>query len=117
MGAMKDLFGDTPWSGDSLRDAGIEQASEAQLRRDPTWANRAYAALLLLARRQPLVHIDDFLRAFPERPDRPNANAQIWVRARRNGVLVPTGDSRRCLTDSGKHSHVYPVYRSAIYRG
>jgi hypothetical protein len=102
--------------GDFFRDIGIDLARDAQDRRDSTWSVRAYAALLELARRQPLIHIDDFLLAFPERPDRPNANGHIWIKARREGVLVPSGENRKCMTDGGKHSHIYPVYRSMIFR-
>jgi hypothetical protein len=100
--------------GDLFRDTGIDRARDTQDAIDPTWAARAYAALLALARRQSLIHIDDFLAAFPERPARPNANGAIWMKALREGVLVPTGQSRKCRTDSGKHSHVYPIYRSTV---
>jgi hypothetical protein len=101
--------------GDLFRDEGIGRAADTQDAIDPTWSERAFAVLLALARRQSMIHIDDFLLAFPERPARPNANGAVWIRARRAGIIVPTGQLRKCRADSGKHSHLYPIYRSTVF--
>lgn len=99
------------------RDAGMRLAAEAQEYTAPGFAEAAYAAILALARRQPEVHIDDFLRVCTARPHHPNVGGSIWRRAIANGVIEKTGRTRPCTVDPIKNAHDYPLYRSLIFVG
>ena len=114
-GSQPDLF-DHATRAAQLRDTGMALAIAAQDNKLPAWSELAYAAIVSLAKRQPTVHVDDVLREFPLRPDHPNAWGAVWMRAIKNGVIFRSGESRPCLTDCGKHRHVYPVYRSGLWR-
>jgi hypothetical protein len=106
-----DLFS---WAdGGALRDAGMAVAAEAQERDAPGWAERAYQAIVRVARFRSSVHVDDVLRIFTEQPAHPNAWGAVWTRAIRDGVISRTGQVRE-TNDRRKHRHLYPVYRSEI---
>jgi len=104
-----DLFS---WAdGAALRNTGMAIAREAQERAAPGWAERAYQAIVGVARFRPTVHVDDVLAVFGEPPEHPNAWGSVWQRAIRDGVITPTGMLRESR-DRRKHRHQYPVYRS-----
>ena len=110
---MTDLF---DWrEGAELRDRGMAVAEAAQERDAPGWSDRAYAAIVRVARAQPTVHIDDVRLVFDEEaPGHPRAWGAVWARAIRDGVIEPTGMVRK-TTDPRKHCHPCPVYRSLVY--
>ena len=110
----QDLFA---WAdGAALRDSGMAAAGEAQERDAPGWAERAYQAIRIVARRDPEVHVDDVLAIFREQPAHPNAWGSVWQRAVRDGVISRTGRLRE-TRDRRKHRHQYPVYQSEIFAG
>jgi hypothetical protein len=84
--------------------------SEAQERAAPGWAERAYRAIVTVARNQLLVHVDDVLAFFCEPPEHPNPWGSVWQRAIRDGVITRTGMLRESC-DRRKHRHQYPVYQ------
>lgn len=98
-----------------LRDRGMALAECAQEFVSPLWSERAYAALLKIARRQHHVHVDDVLREFTEAPSHPNAWGAVWHRAIREHNLIHSGRVKPS-TDPTKHKHSYPIYMSLIYR-
>lgn len=107
-----DLFS---WRPETLRDAGMTQASEAQESKDPGWRVRAYAAIHLVAAAQDSVHVDDIRAVFREPPLHPNAWGAVWMRAIRAGIISHSGRVRPCRSDPRKHAHQYPVYDSLVY--
>lgn len=104
------------FSGEILRDMGMQAAAAAQESETPGFAMQAYAAVVAVARRQPTVHVDDVL-AFGLEASHPNAWGAIWMRAIKNRIIVRSGRLRPCLRDPGKHKHQYPVYTSMIVGG
>ena len=107
-----DLF---TWAdGAALRDTGMTIANEAQERDAPGWSDRAYRAIVMVARYRPEVHVDDVLAIFREQPAHPNAWGAVWQRAVRERVISRTGRLRE-TQDRRKHRHQYPVYRSEIF--
>jgi hypothetical protein len=108
----EDLFS---WAdGAALRDAGMMTAAEAQERAAPGWAERAYQAIIAVARQRASVHVDDVLQIFREPPEHPNAWGSVWQKAIRDGVITRSGTVRE-TQDRRKHRHQYPVYASAIF--
>jgi hypothetical protein len=108
----EDLFS---WAdGAALRDAGMMTAAEAQEHEQPGWAERAYQAIIAVARQRASVHVDDVLRVFPEQPAHPNAWGSVWQKAIREGVITRSGTVRE-TQDRRKHRHQYPVYLSAVF--
>lgn len=99
----------------ALRDVGMEAAAEAERRDQPEYAPALYAAIVAVARRQSLVHVDDVLPLVTVRPHHPNAAGGPWRQAIADGVIVKTGRSRPCATDRRKHAHDYPIYRSTLF--
>lgn len=116
--AAPDLFShaDRVETARQMRDAGMSLAAFAQDQKSPGWGDLAYAAIRDIAARQETVHVDDVLTEFSLPPHHPNAWGGVWMRAIRNGVIERTGTVRHCRTDIGKHSHLYPVYRSKLWR-
>jgi hypothetical protein len=109
-----DLFA---WAdGAALRDSGMAIAGEAQERCAPGWAERAYQAIVAVARFRPEVHVDDVLLIFREQPEHPNAWGAVWSRAIRDHIISRTGVMRE-TNDRRKHRHRYPVYASQICGG
>ncbi len=109
---MTDLFSRS--EGTVLRDRGMAIANAAQERDAPGWSNRAYAAIVRVARAQPTVHIDDVRLVFAEKaPGHPRAWGAVWTRAIKAGVIETTGTVRK-TTDRRKHCHPCPVYRSLV---
>lgn len=100
---------------EELRDRGMSLASRAQEARTPGWHELAYQAIVAIARRSPVVHIDIVLAEFTLRPTHANAWGSVWMRAIRKRVIERTGQMLPCTTDARKHKHLYPVYRSLIY--
>jgi hypothetical protein len=78
------------------------------------WRDRAYMVIDQKARTQGEIHIDDILPSLIENPPHPNCWGPVWLRAQRAGIIERTGLTRLCLSDPGKHSHRYPVYRSLV---
>lgn len=99
-----------------LKRRGMELASVAQELIAPGWADRAYLALLKIARENPTVHIDQFLTAFTEQPSHPNAMGQIWRRALKEHIIVHSGRVKPCSVDARKRAHSYGIYMSLLYR-
>ena len=99
-----------------LRDTGMALASEAQEAKTPGFSAHAYAAIVLVARRQPTVHVDDVLATCEAQPEHANAWGAVWARAIRDGVIRRSGEVRLCRSDPRKHRHAYPVYKSSLYR-
>ena len=90
-------------------------AGEAQEEESLGWGERAYQAIVRVARMQSTVHVDDLLRIFTERPKHFNAWGGVWRRAIADGVITRTGAVREAA-DQRKHRHHYPVYRSEIFQ-
>ena len=109
-----DLFNDSFRSAARRRDRGMARAEGTQAAADPTWALRAYEAIVSIAKRKSSVHVDDVLETFQVAPKRPNAWGAVWMRAIRNRIIERTGLSGPCKTDPKKHAHQYPIYRSLI---
>lgn len=101
---------------EELKQRGIFLAQTAQEFVSPLWHDRAYDALVTLARMQASIHIDDYLRAFDEKPSHPNAFGAVWQRAIREHVIIHSGRVKPCTVDPGKHKHQSPVYMSLLYR-
>jgi hypothetical protein len=101
-------------TGAALRDAGMTTAAQAQERVAPGWAERAYQAIIAVARQRASVHVDDVLQVFREPPQHPNAWGAVWQKAIREGVITRSGIVRE-TRDRRKHRHQYPVYLSALY--
>jgi hypothetical protein len=97
------------------RDAGMATAAAAQDEETPGFTELAYQHIVELARSNPTVHIDQFLSTFTLKPSHPNAFGAPWQRAKRNKIIVPSGEALPCTVDSKKNAHLYPVYRSLIY--
>lgn len=97
------------------RDAGMEAAAEAERRGQPEYAAQLAAAILIVARRQALVHVDDVLPLLTVRPRHYNAAGHVWARAIKDGVIVATGRTRQCRTDRRKRAHKSPIYRSTLF--
>lgn len=97
-------------------DRGICLAVEAQEREAPGYSDVLYQCIFDIASEQETVHIDDVLRRFTLKPKHPNANAGPWRRAKNDRIILPSGASRRCSLDSGKNAHIYPIYKSLIWR-
>lgn len=95
------------------RDRGMALAAEAQERARHGWGQIAYEALIALARRQELIHVDDIVPLVAP-PEHPNAWGAVWLRALRAGVIEHTGQMR-VSRQPQKHLHRYPLYRSRIY--
>lgn len=110
---MQDLFAFA--EAKRRKDRGMALASAAQDAGNYGWSDRAYAAIERLARTQAELHIDDLLRTFTEKPDRPNAGGSVWQKAIRNRLIEHTGRVRRCTLAPQRHLHQYPVYASLIY--
>lgn len=98
-----------------LKRRGMQLASVAQELIAPGWADKAYAALVAIARRQPSLHVDDVRREFSDAPSHPNAWGAVWHRAIREHNIIHSGRVKPS-TDPTKHRHQYPVYLSLIYR-
>ncbi len=101
---------------EDLKQRGMFLAQVAQEFVSPLWHERAYAALVTLARMSPTIHIDEYLSAFPEKPSHPNAFGAVWQRAIREHVIVHSGRVKPCTVDPTKHKHQSPVYLSLLYR-
>jgi hypothetical protein len=101
-------------AGAALRDSGMALASQAQEHERPGWGERAYQAIVAVARLRATVHVDDVLRIFREQPEHPNAWGSVWQKAIRDGVITRSGTVRE-TQDRRKHRHRYPVYASAIF--
>ena len=97
-----------------MRDVGMALASGAQEQESPGWGERAYRAIVAVARFRQTVHVDDVLMVFDEQPEHPNAWGSVWQRAIRDGVITHSGTVRE-THDRRKHRHQYPVYRSEIF--
>lgn len=103
-----------PDLGANLRDEGMAAAAEAQDRASAMWTERAYRAIVAVARKQSTVHVDDVLVEFHDIPTHPNAWGQVWRRALKSGVLGDDVVGMRTSDDPLKHRHRYPVYRSLM---
>lgn len=100
----------------ALRDRGMSLAEDAQNAISPQWSDRAYEAIVRLAKAQATVHVDDILTTFAERPSHPNAWGPVWKKAIKAKVIEHSGQVRRCTVDVAKHAHNSPVYRSLAHR-
>lgn len=98
-------------------DRGICLAVEAQEVDAPGYGDTLYQCIFDVASEQETVHIDDVLKRFTLKPHHPNANAGPWRRCKNDRIITPSGMSRRCQLDAGKNAHVYPIYKSLIWRG
>jgi hypothetical protein len=93
-----------------LRDDGMAQAAA----HSPSYVDALYAAIGIVARRQPTVHVNDLSgHSLPE-PNHRNAAGPAWQRAVHGGVLQRTNQFREC-TDPAKRARMAPVYFSLIY--
>jgi hypothetical protein len=108
-----DLFA---WA-EALKKRGMDRAAEAEERRSPGFQTAAVALIRSIAEQQPTVHVDDVLAASTLEPRHHNAWGAVWSRAIKEGVIAKTGQHRRCKSDTKKHAHDYPVYRSLVFRG
>jgi hypothetical protein len=101
--------------GELFRDNGAAAALAAQEEDVPGWAERAFGAIVEIACRRPEIHTDDVTSVFREPPTHFNAWGAVWMRAIKEKIIVRTGNYRRS-SDPKKHAHVYPVYRSRLFR-
>jgi hypothetical protein len=101
---------------EALRDRGMSLAADAQDRALPGFSDMAFNHICDLASRHEFVHIDLFLNSFHIKPEHPNAFGAPWQRAKRERIIEHSGRVRPCTVDPAKNAHLYPVYRSLIYR-
>jgi len=101
----------TKITGKELRDEGMVLASEAEERDNIGWSNRAFAAIVALARVKDEIHAND-LNGF-ERPKHHNAWGSVWTRAINDGIIEWNGALRKASAPQ-KHARLYRVYRSLI---
>lgn len=105
------MFDDEYEKGKTKREFGMDLAAS----NSPVFSHLAYKAIYNLALTHPTLHIDDVLqKADVPTPKSPNAWGSVWMKAIRTGVLERTSELRPCRTDSKKHVHQYPVYKSCI---
>lgn len=97
-----------------LRDRGMSLAELAQDAASPCWSERAYEALVAVARMSPVVHVDQVLAAFDDKPVSHNAWGSVWMRAIKAKVIVHSGRVMPSR-DVAKHRHNSPIYTSLIY--
>jgi hypothetical protein len=102
---------------EDLRARGISLADKVERATEPGWSEKAYLAIVTVAKRQATVHVNDVVEIFDQMPKHPNAWGAIWSRAKRDGVIAHRGDPPRKCADVRKHRHLSPVYRSLVYRG
>lgn len=100
-----------------LRDVGMIEAEFAEVLSGSSYCDALYAAICQVARRQCEVHADDVLPLIKVKPSHPNAAGSVWRRAMKDGILLGEIGRRKCATDLVKKAHVYPIYRSGIFRG
>jgi hypothetical protein len=101
---------------EELRNRGMSLAETKNAFLCPLWSERAYAAIVRIARRQATVHVDDVLREFTEKPSSANAWGSVYMRCIRERLIVHSGEVRPCTVDPTKHLHRSPVYASLIYK-
>lgn len=94
-----------------LRDDGMALAAEAET---DEWKDRAYAAIVSVARSKLTVHVDDVCEVFAEEPEHANCWGSIWRRAVNAGILRPFGNFKPCSSPR-KHARMAPVYQSLIW--
>lgn len=97
-----------------LRDRGTSLAALAQDGKSPCWSERAYEALIRVARRQEKLFADDLRAELREPPVHHNAFGSVWMRAIRDGVIVRTAETTHSR-EAIRHKHRYPIYSSKIY--
>ena len=98
------------------RNTGMARAAAAQKRATPDFAAGAASAIYWLARCQPTVHIDDLMAACSLRPAHFNAWGHVWRAAVKAGWIERNGEYRPSR-DVLKRCHLYPVYRSKLFKG
>jgi hypothetical protein len=101
---------------EDLKQRGMFLATAAQEFVSPLWSERAFNAIVRLARVNATVHVDDVLRFFHEKPSHPNAWGAVYSRAIREHVIQHSGRVKACTSDPTKHKHLSPIYTSLIYR-
>ena len=99
--------------GERLRDKGMQAAAAAQ---GQEWLGKAYEAIVTIAKHMPKFSVDDVLRIFTDQPRHPNAWGAVWRRARKEGIIISTGEIIRS-TIPRKHRRFCLVYESTIYEG
>ena len=114
---MTDLFDFAEAQAVHRRNRGMTLAADAQDRTTPGFTDLAYEHICSLARAHEEIHIDLFLRTFNIKPEHPNAFGAPWQRAKKTGIIAHSGRVKKCSVDPAKNAHLYPVYRSLIYRG
>lgn len=97
-----------------LRDKGMNLAQWAQNGKSACWSDRAYEAIVAIARLSRTVHVDQVLAIFDDKPVHHNAWGAPWHRAIKDGVIEHSGRVRPCA-DVSKHRHNSPVYKSLIH--
>lgn len=107
-------FDDYVSSGAEARDAGMIEAEFAEVVSGSTYTDELYNAICAVARRQEEVHVDHVIPLVKTKPTHFNSAGAVWMRAIKEGVILKTGMTRPCMTDSGKHRHSSPVYRSGL---
>lgn len=98
----------------SLRDRGMSLAELGQDAKAPLWSERAYAALIRVARRQKTLFADDLRAELREPPVHCNAFGAVRLRAIRDGVIVRTSETKHSQ-EPIRHKHRYSIYASKIY--
>lgn len=98
------------------RNRGMAVAADAQDRAVPGFSELAYSHIFNLACEHEEIHIDLFLQTFKLRPEHPNAFGAPWQKAKRERIIEHSGRVRPCTVDPAKNAHLYPVYRSLVYR-
>lgn len=98
-----------------LRDRGASLAEHHADMVSPLWSERAYKALLRVARRQEKLFADDVRAELNEAPASPNAFGAVWLKAIRDGVVTRTHETIHSR-EPRRHKHRYFLYRSNLYR-
>jgi hypothetical protein len=97
-----------------LRNRGMSLAQWAQDSKSACWSERAYEAIVAIARLSPTVHVDQVLAIFDDKPVHHNAWGAPWHRAIKDRVIAHSGRVKPSA-DISKHRHQSPVYNSLIY--
>jgi hypothetical protein len=96
---------------------GMNLATGAEERDNPGFVERALNAIIAVAERQSTVHIDDLAEFHSNDPPiHNNCWGHIWIKARKLGIIVPTGEWKRASKRTIKHARCYPVYASLLHK-
>lgn len=93
------------------RDRAVERVESNA---DDLWKAEAWSFMLRFCEEHELVHVDDLWDAGLPTPREARALGPLMMRARKAGLIAPTGQSRPSVRS---HLSSKPLWRSLVYRG